>query len=227
MTTTYTTTCPICSGTGRDEAFDSDCQFCKPGAYKGIEGKVVGFLSSGRRFGSGTGTAAPRAAAPTPTATPNLDALVTWLESQTRSTFAQSVAAQYRRTGRLSAAQVAAAERMQARTTTPAAEAPAAAPKAPVAEITEGMYWFGARVVRVVTSDEGHLYAKPFDEETGKFGYERGLIGQMRREGARRMTLEEGTEYSRKVGKCCVCARTLTRKSSIEAGIGPICASKF
>lgn len=223
MTTTLTTTCPICSGTGRDEAFDCECQFCSPTAYKGIEGKVVGFLSSGRRFGSGSGTAA-RSAAP---ATPNLDALVTWLESQTRSTFAQSVAAQYRRTGRLSAAQVAAAERMQARTAIPTAEAPAAATKAPVAEITEGMYWFGTRVVRVVTSDEGHLYAKPFDEETGKFGYERGLIGQMRREGARRMTLEEGTEYSRKVGKCCVCARTLTRKSSIEAGIGPICASKF
>lgn len=33
--------------------------------------------------------------------------------------------------------------------------------------------------------------------------------------------------FGHKVGRCCICSRTLTDPQSIEAGIGPICASKF
>lgn len=33
--------------------------------------------------------------------------------------------------------------------------------------------------------------------------------------------------YGQVEGACCVCSRRLTRKTSIEAGIGPICAGKF
>lgn len=34
-------------------------------------------------------------------------------------------------------------------------------------------------------------------------------------------------EYGHRTGSCCICGRTLTDPASIEAGIGPICASKF
>jgi hypothetical protein len=39
--------------------------------------------------------------------------------------------------------------------------------------------------------------------------------------------LEAVQEIGRATGVCCVCGRTLTNQSSIEAGIGPICASGF
>jgi hypothetical protein len=42
-----------------------------------------------------------------------------------------------------------------------------------------------------------------------------------------KMTLEEAKEFGALYGTCCVCGRTLTNESSIEAGIGPVCAGKF
>lgn len=33
--------------------------------------------------------------------------------------------------------------------------------------------------------------------------------------------------YGKETGVCCICNATLTNKASIEAGIGPICATKF
>lgn len=42
---------------------------------------------------------------------------------------------------------------------------------------------------------------------------------------------ENGVEAAKRIGlltgTCCVCGRSLTNEGSIEAGIGPICASKF
>jgi hypothetical protein len=37
---------------------------------------------------------------------------------------------------------------------------------------------------------------------------------------------EAAKAYGRRTGTCCCCGRTLTAHASIEAGIGPICASK-
>jgi len=39
--------------------------------------------------------------------------------------------------------------------------------------------------------------------------------------------LEEMKLYGRRTGNCCLCGRTLTNESSIEAGIGPICAGNW
>tara|TARA_R100000329_G_scaffold150886_1_gene145006 strand:+ start:14369 stop:14977 length:609 start_codon:yes stop_codon:yes gene_type:complete len=39
--------------------------------------------------------------------------------------------------------------------------------------------------------------------------------------------LEQAVAYGRKFGSCCACGRTLTNHASIEAGIGPICGSRF
>ena len=39
--------------------------------------------------------------------------------------------------------------------------------------------------------------------------------------------VEAVKEIGRSLGRCCVCSRTLTDESSIEAGIGPVCAQRF
>jgi hypothetical protein len=41
------------------------------------------------------------------------------------------------------------------------------------------------------------------------------------------MTLDEAKAFGALYGTCCQCGRTLTNESSIEAGIGPVCAEKF
>ena len=91
--------------------------------------------------------------------------------------------------------------------------------------LTEGMYDVGGDVYRVQRSSGGHLYAKYLNPETKKFEY---APGEVKRIDIRdRMTLEQGKEYSAKLGVCCVCAATLSAKKSVAAGIGPICATKF
>lgn len=42
-----------------------------------------------------------------------------------------------------------------------------------------------------------------------------------------RMTLEEAKQFGAIYGVCCNCGRTLTDEASIEAGIGPVCATKI
>lgn len=42
-----------------------------------------------------------------------------------------------------------------------------------------------------------------------------------------RMTLEQAKEFGAIYGVCCQCGATLTDETSIEAGIGPVCASRF
>ena len=39
--------------------------------------------------------------------------------------------------------------------------------------------------------------------------------------------LDQAVAYGRKFGSCCACGRTLTNQTSIDAGIGPICGSRF
>lgn len=39
--------------------------------------------------------------------------------------------------------------------------------------------------------------------------------------------LAVGVAYGKQTGKCCICARELTDPASVEAGIGPICASNW
>jgi hypothetical protein len=39
--------------------------------------------------------------------------------------------------------------------------------------------------------------------------------------------MEAAVRYGRQTGRCSCCGRELTNKASIDAGIGPICASKW
>lgn len=91
-------------------------------------------------------------------------------------------------------------------------------------EITEGMYKVGERIFKVQTAKTSNrLYAKELVD--GSFEYAQGAMRIIKAE--HRMTLDEAKAYGKATGTCCVCSRTLTVKASIEAGIGPICASKF
>lgn len=74
-----------------------------------------------RTFGQ-TRSAYDNGTAPLPAVTPEVDQLAEWLAAQTWSDFATSLAAQYARTGRLSAKQIASAERMKAKCDARAAE---------------------------------------------------------------------------------------------------------
>lgn len=58
-----------------------------------------------------------------------------------------------------------------------------------------------------------------------EFVYAPGVISQLSEDD--RMSLSEAKEFGALYGTCVVCGRTLTNESSIEAGIGPVCATKF
>lgn len=97
-------------------------------------------------------------------------------------------------------------------------------------EVPEGMHRLNGKVFKVqrAVHGSGNLYAKQLvrqDEERWTFDYAPGVIRNLSEDTA--MTLEEAKEFGALYGTCCVCARTLTNEESIEAGIGPVCASKF
>ncbi|MEC3995034.1 DUF6011 domain-containing protein [Actinacidiphila sp. DG2A-62] len=96
------------------------------------------------------------------------------------------------------------------------------------AALEPGMYARDGRVYRVVLSEAGRLYAKVWaegdDDTPPSFEFAPGAIRHLRPE--HRMSAEDAKAYSRRIGACCVCGKTLTDPASIERGIGPVCADK-
>lgn len=80
--------------------------------------------------------------------------------------------------------------------------------------------------VQIAVHGSGKPYAKVLDTVSGGFDYAPGLVNEVRRNGTR-LTLDRAKELGHLYGMCIRCGATLTDESSIEAGIGPICASKF
>jgi hypothetical protein len=95
------------------------------------------------------------------------------------------------------------------------------------AELEAGIYLVNGKVHKVqrAVHGSGNLYAKILDIGTGRFEYAPGAIRQIRPE--HRMSLEQAKEFGALYGVCCSCGATLTDETSIEAGIGPVCARKF
>lgn len=92
------------------------------------------------------------------------------------------------------------------------------------AALTPGMYSVNGTPVKVFRARNGqHLLAKKLHQ--GEWVY----LGAARRfvTADQRMTLEQAGEYGRRTGTCCSCGRRLTNPTSINAGIGPICAEGF
>jgi hypothetical protein len=94
------------------------------------------------------------------------------------------------------------------------------------AALEPGMYARDGNVYRVVLSEAGRLYAKVWaegdDDTPARFEFAPGAIRDLRPE--HRMSIEAAKTYSRRIGACCVCGKTLTNAKSIERGIGPVCA---
>ncbi|MCP4127366.1 MAG: hypothetical protein GY753_09920, partial [Gammaproteobacteria bacterium] len=80
-----------------------------------------------------------------------------------------------------------------------------------------------------------YLYVKDDGEYAGKISPEGKFFGlRSARNGVAdelvalaKDPLSEAKAYGQRTGSCCCCGRELTDGKSIEAGIGPICASKW
>lgn len=98
-------------------------------------------------------------------------------------------------------------------------------------ELEAGMYLVGETIYKVYKAvhGSGKMCAKELvidGEGSAHFEY-RGLASRFVQSAAQRMTLEQAKEFGAIYGVCCQCGATLTDEKSIEAGIGPVCASKF
>jgi len=91
-------------------------------------------------------------------------------------------------------------------------------------ELDEGMYLVNGDIFKVYHTQSGHLATKQLIEGSFEYTGKRPL-NSIKPE--HRMTLDQAKEYGKVTGTCCNCGRLLTNEDSIEAGIGPICASKF
>lgn len=118
-----------------------------------------------------------------------------------------------------------------------------AAPQPPAAgEVYEGMYRKDGEIYKVqrAVHGSGNLYAKILVVDTEAvrdadgsiveaaevhFEYAPGAINKL--SVSDKLSLDEAKAFGALYGTCCVCGRTLTNETSIEAGIGPICAKKF
>lgn len=102
--------------------------------------------------------------------------------------------------------------------------APAAPKPRQQGPATEGVYRRGERIYRVVVKAGGS--GRPYAEEyvRGAYVYAKGMVFQLRPE--ERMTLEDARAWGREHVRCVRCATILTKPSSKEAGIGPVCATK-
>lgn len=101
----------------------------------------------------------------------------------------------------------------------------------PAVEIEDGMYVLDGTIYKVqhAVHGSGKQYAKRLvpgaPGERATFEYAPGVVNRLRPE--HRMTMDQAREFGALYGTCCQCGRVLTNEDSIEAGIGPICASKL
>jgi hypothetical protein len=158
--------------------------------------------------------------------------LVAWLRGQGWSDFAQSLVESFEKWGRLTERQMEAARSMRAkaiareaaRATALADRAQRPAPRA--AKPSPGLYSVSGTVYKVQQNrTKTSTYAKVL-LDSGEWNY----VGQQPfglLTPAARLTVEAAQAYGRRTGRCAVCARTLTNPTSIEAGIGPVCATRF
>jgi uncharacterized protein DUF6011 len=103
---------------------------------------------------------------------------------------------------------------------------------APLPVTEPGMYQKPNGIVYRVkwNKDKTFLYAQRVDitQHFGKKIVYTFMAGAMKELTAdMRMTLEQAEAFGIEHHHCCVCGRELFKKTSQEAGIGPICASKI
>lgn len=113
------------------------------------------------------------------------------------------------------------------------------APHLPTAQATPGYYTvedtdLGETDVYVVVENKAgtSTYAKKLlvyktkdGKKRGKWGYAPGVAATLAT--FTPLTVAEAARLSHLHGCCVVCGRTLEKKESVEAGIGPVCAGKL
>jgi len=95
--------------------------------------------------------------------------------------------------------------------------------KEDVSNVTPGFYHKGDKIIEAYFTKNGFLVAREITRD-GKRNYigKAGLAGL-----GEKLSLEEAKAFGRKTGVCIACGALLTDPVSIEAGIGPTCASKW
>jgi hypothetical protein len=91
--------------------------------------------------------------------------------------------------------------------------------------VTAGFYCLDGEIVKVQLNQAGTKhYAKRLiqEGETWHFYYEAGLINKLTP--AMKLEEEQAAAFGKIYGYCCICSARLTNETSIERGIGPICA---
>ena len=175
---------------------------------------------------------------------PEVEALVEWLAAQTWSSFAVSLAEQYKTRGSLSPKQLSSAKSMKAKMDAKAEREAEATPSGiDLTEIPSGYYAVpggDTRLkVRIAHGKPGSKWdGWTFVSDGAEYG-QRKNYGSQRPGGTYKGDIAEQLSaivaapeaaqraYGRLTGTCGACGRLLEDESSIEAGIGPICESKW
>ncbi len=173
----------------------------------------------------------------------SLTELVAFLEAQTWSEFALSLAQQFHRSGSLSAKQVDAAQRMKAKVEARAAERqPQAADTGlDLTSIPSGHYGVPGGAtrlkVRIDNVERGKWAGWVFVKDGAEYGQER-RYGKQAPGATYRGDIEAelriiaanpqaaAAEYGRLTGRCGICNRQLEDEDSVARGSGPGCAGK-
>lgn len=98
--------------------------------------------------------------------------------------------------------------------------------EADIAPLAVGVYQRDGAVIRVYPArNGGHLLAKRYDADSDNWVY----LGAATRfvRASMRMSLEDAQRFGHDFGVCACCGRMLTDPTSINDGIGPICAKKY
>lgn len=196
-------TCSICSGSGIDPDFLDPCAGCQPGSLPSAAPREIKPLGPSDKQQAFFDRLAAELLEADPSKAERIEAL--------RSAFAGG--------------SIREASQLIDFVKILCADARQAASARRIAEIEPGLYRKDGRIVRVQPSKTGHLYAQILNEQTRKYEY---IAGAMRHlSPADRIGLAEAIEVTRRIGRCCICCRSLKNPDSVDAGIGPICASKI
>lgn len=90
----------------------------------------------------------------------------------------------------------------------------------------QGYYRVDGRFYTVCKGKTGGTYAKMLVRhgQRGSWEYVKGMVYHLKPEN--RVTLDEARTFGKLHGFCLICGRTLTDPKSVEAGIGPVCATR-
>jgi hypothetical protein len=170
----------------------------------------------------------------TTTTAPTAAQVITWLATQTHSNFAASLTNYYRRNGRLSPAQEAAALNMYMRANPADQNEPevrqgnlevAAMIAAEIAAVTVGFYLQNGNVYKVRRAQAGHLYAMV--RTVDGWDMARGMMRVLK--ATDKIDAQQAVKFGLTTGICIFCNAELDDEDGLgkRCGVGPVCSRKY